>query len=96
MKKIFVTTVYRSKAHDFYGFAMSEDGELLAEEIAEDHTWIKLQLGLDDSITNHQTYKEKYPEGFNLVFVDQYEFDDLKEFREARQKSLHIYAGSTI
>ena len=95
MKKIFVTTLYRNVAKDWWGFALSQDGELLVEENAQDPTWIKLQLGLDGSESNHDIYKEKYPEGYELVFVHQFEFDEAKEFKEARLRSLCIYANAS-
>lgn len=93
MKKIFVTTLYRTVARDWWGFSLSQDGELLAEECAQDPTWIKLQLGLDGSESNHDIYKEKCPEGYELIFVHQFEFDEAEDFKEARARSLHNYSN---
>lgn len=96
MKKIFITALYRKRARDYWGFALSEDGELLTEEIAEDMVWIKYQLGLDGSESNHDIYKKKYPEGFDLVFIHEFDFDDNPDFKEARTRSLHAYANVSI
>lgn len=96
MKRIFVATFFRTVARDYWGFSLAEDSEILVEECAHDQVWIRLALGLDGSTSNHEIYKAKYPEGYELVFVDQFEFDDHKEFKAARTRSLHVYANASL
>lgn len=92
MNKIFVTTLYRLKADDYWGFSLSEDGQMLAEETAPNHALLSLKLGLLGSTANHNLYKTKYPKGFELVFVHQFEFNASPDFMQARTKSLHNYS----
>lgn len=59
---------------DVIGHALSEDGEHLASHFCSGVDWAKHDMGLT-SDGNHDIYDKKYPNGFELEWVD---YGDLK------------------
>lgn len=56
------------------GRAFSEDGELLAFHCSSSVNWSKHDMGLI-SDWKHGIYKEKYPDGYELEWID---YEDLE------------------
>lgn len=54
---------------DVVGFAMSEDGEGLTSHYSSSVEFSKHDMGLV-SDWKHDVYKEKYPDGYELEWVD--------------------------
>ena len=51
------------------GAALSEDGEFLAGHVSSSLGFARHDMGLT-SDRKHEHYKERYPDGFELVWVD--------------------------
>lgn len=49
--------------------AMSEDGDCLAEHCSSSYAWARHDIGFE-SDWKHDIYKTKYPEGYELEWVD--------------------------
>ena len=58
---------------DVEGYALCEDGALLAKHTSSNKTFSKHDMGLT-SDWNHDSYKEHCPEGFELEWVDDSRF----------------------
>lgn len=86
MKKIFITILYRIRANDYWGFAITGDGEFLLERNHPDENEL-LDLLSDESL---------YGENAEIIYVHQFEFEKNQEFKEARMRSLHTYANASI
>ena len=84
--KIFTTTLYRARANDYWGFAITDQGEFLIELNHKDETTLKHLLS-DPSIFGHD---------HEIIYINQFDFETDQEFKQARMKSLHTYANSTI
>ena len=72
MSKIYVyrpTTAYV----DCAGVAFAEDGDEIAVHISSSHSWFRSDMGLSGEAGigrgKHQKYREKYPDGYELVEV---------------------------
>lgn len=52
--------------------ALAEDGTLLASHISSDVMWAKIDIGVG-SDRKHDTYREHYPNGYELEWVDDVE-----------------------
>jgi hypothetical protein len=60
---------------DVLGFALAEDGHGLCSHLSSGVAWSKHDMGLT-SEWHHDTYKEHYPNGFELEWVDNPENHD--------------------
>lgn len=49
--------------------ALAEDGEFLASHISSNDTWAKHDIGVH-SDWKHDAYKAHYPDGYEVVWVD--------------------------
>jgi hypothetical protein len=59
-----------SAAHEWYvGVALAEDGDYLAGHISSSKNWSKHDMGIT-SEWKHDAYAKKYPEGYELEWVD--------------------------
>ena len=54
---------------DTIGVATSEDGEVLCTHYSSGVNWSKHDMGLT-SDWKHEIYDEKYPDGYELIWVD--------------------------
>ena len=52
------------------GSGLSEDGEFLSGHCSSSEHWARHDLGLT-SDWKHELYRERYPDGFALVWVDE-------------------------
>jgi len=69
MKKIYVF-IQSGKGTDWvHGMAISEDGVVLAEHISSSHGWFLHDMGIE-SDWKHELYKAHYPEGYELILVN--------------------------
>src|SRR5690606_9036186 len=69
-------------ANDVVGFAMAEDGEVLAQHISSNELFARLDMGVT-SERKHDRYREKYPDGYELVWVDEAARESDEGFRRA-------------
>jgi hypothetical protein len=84
--KIFVTITGKAKSQRF-GIscsALAEDGAVLAGHISSTEEFAKHDMGLTSDY-HHKEYKIHYPDGFELVWVDDWE--NHKEFQAAFKKN---------
>jgi hypothetical protein len=59
-----------SSAPEWYvGLALAEDGHCLAQHVSSHPEWSKHDLGLT-SDWKHEYYREHYPQGYELVWID--------------------------
>ena len=65
------------------GYALSEDGEILASHVSSNRDYAKHDMGWTSG-WKHDHYKEKYPNGYELVWVDDPHTD--QEFQTAYNK----------
>jgi hypothetical protein len=49
--------------------ALSEDGNGLAGHLSSNEGWAKHDIGIN-SDWKHEKYKEKYPDGYELIWID--------------------------
>jgi len=54
---------------DVIGQALAEDGEGLASHLSSNESWAKHDMGLRGD-RKHEIYKEHYPDGYELVWID--------------------------
>lgn len=50
--------------------AMAEDGTVLASHCSSSEGWAKHDIGMGDSTWKHDAYRARYPDGFELVWID--------------------------
>ncbi len=55
--------------------ALAEDGEILTKYICSHENYFKHDIGIT-SDWQHNKYKQKYPNGYELIWVDEPEDDD--------------------
>lgn len=53
-----------------YVVALAEDGTFLAAHASSNEGWARRDIGLDGSTRKHDNYATKYPEGFEVVWLD--------------------------
>jgi hypothetical protein len=49
--------------------AISEDGDCLAGHVSSNASWAKHDIGVTSN-WKHEHYKEKYPDGYEVIWVD--------------------------
>lgn len=70
---------------DVVGHALSEDGVHLASHFCSGVNWAKHDMGLT-SEWKHDIYRETYPDGFELEWVDYEDLDTHVGYNEAYRK----------
>lgn len=53
-----------------HGVAIAEDGHALAGHASSNHAWLEHDMGLNGSDWQHDKYRAHYPEGFELVYIE--------------------------
>lgn len=62
--------------------ALAEDGEVVAVHFSSNESWAKHDIGLTSN-WKHEYYKAKYPEGYELVWLDSKQLDTHEGFQTA-------------
>jgi hypothetical protein len=57
---------------DVVGYALAEDGKMVASHISSDENWSKHDLGFDSN-WHHDEYATHYPNGYELEWVSDLE-----------------------
>lgn len=81
MKKIFCF-INAANSLGYIPVAISEDGEVLAEHCSSSEGYAKHDIGIGSTI-KHELYKKKYPEGYELVWLDRDQLEINADFRKA-------------
>lgn len=81
---VFVNSGFRTDCLSVY--AMAEDGEILAGHVCSHVGFIPGDMGLN-SKNKHEFYMGKYPEGFELKYLDELGAMTEPGFREAIKKN---------
>jgi hypothetical protein len=69
--KIYVFPARPDPKGDCAYLAVAEDGDDLASHVSSSPSWGKRDMGVAEGCTNnHDKYCEKYPDGYDLVWVD--------------------------
>lgn len=84
MPKIYIFVNEKLGSGDVIGLALAEDGHCLASHLSSHEGFLKFDMGLT-STRKHEAYKNHYPEGFELVWVD--DAINSKEVEEAYLKN---------
>ena len=71
---------------DVAGFALAEDGTVLAHHLSSSIEFSRHDMGLT-SDWKHDEYKEHYPDGYELEWVDESDLDTHSGFRDAWAKN---------
>jgi hypothetical protein len=71
---------------DVLGYALAEDGKCLARHLSSSVSFSKHDMGLT-SDWKHEHYKEHYPDGFELEWIDEDKLDGHEGFKAAYQKN---------
>lgn len=69
MSKIFIWCSPAGILNDVIGYALAEDGTDLAYHVSSNVSWCKHDMGIT-SDWHHEEYKKHYPDGFELVWVE--------------------------
>jgi len=67
---------------DVYGRALAEDGTGLDGHLSSNETFSKHDMGLT-SIWKHEIYREHYPNGYELEWIDAKDLDTHEGFQKA-------------
>jgi len=88
--KIYLTCFpYSWGGHDdVHGQALSEDGAGLAGHLSSNKDWAKHDLGLTSN-WKHDIYDEHYPQGYELVWIDDPRTDPRWQAALALNKAKH-------
>jgi len=73
---------------DVHGQALAEDGTGLAGHLSSSESWAKHDMGLT-SDWKHDTYDEHYPQGYELVWIDNHSTDPRWQAALALNKAKH-------
>ena len=69
MKKKIFCFINGGNVEMYHVDALSEDGHFVSGHLSSSIGWAKHDIGIDSS-WKHDIYKQYYPEGFELVWVD--------------------------
>lgn len=75
MSKVFVWCCPSGIGSDVIGYALAEDGTDLAYHISSNESFSKHDMGVTSN-WHHKEYKEHYPNGFEVVWVDDPQSND--------------------
>lgn len=90
MPKIYgFTSASEGHYGDIAGYALAEDGTVLASHISSNEWFLKHDLGMDESGDNlkHDKYKTHYPDGFELEYVFRKDRDAHQGLKAALEKN---------
>jgi len=73
---------------DVIGQALAEDGEALASHLSSNESWAKHDMGLTGD-WKHEIYGEHYPDGYELVWIDDPSTDPRWQDALALNKAKH-------
>ena len=67
--------------------AVAEDGKALAGHCSSNVGWAKHDIGIDSN-WKHEKYKEKYPEGYELIWLEETDdnFQEIIDMINNKQK----------
>lgn len=65
--------------------ALAEDGDHLAGHFSSDEGWAKHDIGIG-SEWKHDRYKAKYPDGYELVWVENFDHEGLQKAFKLNQE----------
>lgn len=71
---------------DVIGSALAEDGTFLAQHLSSSVDFSKHDLGFTSS-QKHELYNAHYPQGFELVWIDENQLDGHDGFQAAWQRA---------
>ena len=74
---------------DVVGFALAEDGNLLATHCSSSPDFSKHDMGLT-SDWKHDDYNEHYPDGYEVEWIDEPNLDNHAGFQDAFAKNQAI------
>jgi len=67
---------------DTIGYALAEDGECIANHLSSGVNWSKHDMGLT-SDWKHEDYEKKYPDGYELEWIDYGDLDTHVGYQKA-------------
>lgn len=67
--KIFIWCSHCSDNCHYMVASTEDDNETIARHVSSDHEYGKYDMGFSSS-KKHEIYKEKYPDGYELHYVD--------------------------
>lgn len=80
--KIFVYCIPGGWSEDVIGYAIAEDGAGLASHISSGTEWSKYDMGISGD-RKHDKYKEHYPSGYELEWINAEDLASHDTFRAA-------------
>lgn len=99
MVKIYLTCFpfnWGRDRQDVEGCALGEDGQGLATHLSSNIDWSKHDMGLT-SDWKHDHYAKVYPEGYELVWIDNPDQDERwQKALELNQKRKEVSSNGTI
>lgn len=78
---------------DVIGYALAEDGEMLASHVSSSPDWSRHDMGFI-SDWKHEAYFRKYPGGFDMVWLNEDELDRHPGFQLAWQRHKAMYESA--
>lgn len=85
--KIYCAVAGKYGSGDLQVVALAEDGEFVAGHMSSSVAWAKNDIGIT-STRKHEHYQKEYPQGFELIWIDDIENDD--RWKEAYAKNQAI------
>lgn len=68
---------------EVYAQSVSEDGVGLGGHLCSCEGWVRHDMGFGDSKWHHEDYIKHYPNGFELVYVEQKDIDTHEGLQKA-------------
>lgn len=62
--------------------ALAEDGTVICSHASSNEGWAKHDIGIGSDV-KHEYYKAKYPDGYNLIWLDRKQLDSHAGFQNA-------------
>jgi hypothetical protein len=78
--KIFIWSVPLFFNNDVHGYALSEDGVLLASHHSSNEAWNKIDMTNEIKV---KIYEKHYPNGYEIEFVKEGDYNVRKDFAKA-------------
>ena len=69
-----------TRGGDVVGYAMSDEGIGLASHLSSSPEWSKHDMGYQDCDWKHDVYSTYYPNGYELVWLEEDELDSNPEW----------------
>jgi hypothetical protein len=83
MNKIFIYALKHGP--EYYDHALTDDGLIVACHISKSIELAKADMGIGTE-AQHDLYREHFPNGYELVWIDSKDLDNHTEFQEAFAK----------